>query len=139
MQAPCGKLSVISVLQLEADGSVKHVRRDPKAIGDQRGADFLGEGKFGTTHIQVKSPVGSEIRKEQSLTPGIEKQGKLIGKKIPRQISNWITDPKFKDKITRPNSPNKVLVVVDLFDVPVNKKDKMKRAVDKGYTNAIQF
>ena len=56
--------AAISALQLEADGVVSNVRRDPFA--EQNGIkafDFLVDGPNGETHLEIKGPVGSEIRK----------------------------------------------------------------------------
>jgi hypothetical protein len=69
----------ISALQLEADGVVKNVRRDPSAT--QKGFDFLIDGgpRGDETYLEIKNPVGSEIRKANGLPPSVTKQGKKLG------------------------------------------------------------
>jgi hypothetical protein len=75
--------AAISALQLEADGVVSNVRRDPVAEANRvKAFDFLADGPNGETHLEIKGPVGSEIRKSAGLGPSIPKQGKKLVLKL---------------------------------------------------------
>ena len=126
----------ISVLQLEANGVISNVRRDPVAANNRQSAlDFLAEDKNGDTiHIEVKGPVGSAIKLVENGDPSVAAQGKSIGEKLPDQIAKWIRS----DKITPIESPLKVLVVVDLFDVPMSEKAPMQAAIDSGLEQGVR-
>lgn len=56
--------AAISGLQLEADGIVSNLRRDPRAEANGvKSFDYLADGPNGETHLEIKRPVGSEIKK----------------------------------------------------------------------------
>lgn len=125
--------AAITALQLEADGVVSNVRRDPVAEANGvKAFDYLADGPNGETHLEVKGPVGSEIRKTAGLGPSITKQGK-IGFKIRNQLNYWF-NPNNTDrlKVTQPESRNKVIVVTDMFDVPPQEKSQMQSAINYG-------
>ena len=135
----CGEVTTdsmreaISALQLEADGVVSNVRRDPIAEANNiKTFDFLADGPDGQTHLEIKGPVGSEIRKAAGLRPSVAKQGKKIGSKINSQLKYWFETRTDKSGITEPASRDKVLVVNDLFDVPVVEKAQMQSAIESG-------
>ena len=125
--------AAISALQLEADGIVSNVRRDPVAEANRvKAFDFLVDGPNGETHLEIKGPVGSEIRKAAGLGPSIPKQGKKIGFKIKNQLNYWFNPNTDNSGITQPESRNKVLVVNDLFDVPSAEKSQMESSINFG-------
>lgn len=125
--------AAISALQLEADGVVSNVRRDP--VAKQNGIkafDFLADGLNGETHLEIKGPVGSEIKKAAGLGPIVQKQGKKTGYKINSQLNYWFNPTTDTSGVTQPPSKDKVLVATDLFDVPVSEKAQMKSAIELG-------
>jgi hypothetical protein len=125
----------ISALQLEADGIVKNVRRDPSAI--QKGFDFLIDGgpRGDETHLEIKNPVGSEIKKANELPPSVTKQGKKIEFKIRNQLNYWFNPETDITQITKPESRDNLVVAVDCFDVPVAEKPVMEAAIEFGLKN----
>jgi hypothetical protein len=75
--------AAISALQLEADGVVSNVRRDPVAEANRvKAFDFLADGPNGETHLEIKGPVGSEIRKSAGLGPSIQNKVKKLVLKL---------------------------------------------------------
>ena len=125
--------AAISALQLEADGAVSNVRRDP--VAKQNGIkafDFLADGPNGETHLEIKGPVGSEIRKTAGLGPSVTKQGKKIGYKTKSQLNYWFNPTTDTSGVTQPPSRDKVFVATDLFDVPVSEKAQMISAIEDG-------
>ena len=130
--------AAISALQLEADGIVSNVRRDPCAEANRvKSFDYLADGPNGETHLEIKGPVGSEIKKAAGLGPSITKQGKKLGFKIKNQLNYWF-NPETTDrsKVTLPENRSKVLVVNDLFDVPVSEKQQMESSIKVGLKGA---
>lgn len=135
----CGQITfkqmeeAIIGLQLEADGIVSNLRRDPIAAQNNiKGLDFLIDGPNGETHLEVKAPVDSRIRVEEGNRSSVNKQGKPIGKKIHVQVNNWVNTDKL---VTKPMSDDKVLVAVDLFNVSTADKNKMVSAIQTGANN----
>ena len=125
--------AAISALQLEADGVVSNVRRDPVAEANRvKAFDFIADGLNGETHLEIKGPVGSEIRKSAGLGPSIPKQGKKIGFKIRNQLNYWFNPNTDKSGVTQPEGRNKVLVVIDLFDVPSAEKAQIESSINLG-------
>jgi len=125
--------AAISALQLEADGVVSNVRRDPVAeVNGVKAFDYLADGPNGETHLEIKGPVGSEIRKAAGLGPSIPKQGKKIGFKIKNQLNYWFNPNTDKSGVTQPESRNKVLVANDLFDIPNSEKSQMESSINFG-------
>ena len=125
--------AAISALQLEADGVVSNVRRDPVAEANGvKAFDFLADGSNGETHLEIKGPVGSEIRKSAGLGPSITKQGKKIGFKIKNQLNYWFNPNTDNPGVTQPESRDKVLVANDLFDVPIAEKSQMESSINFG-------
>jgi len=130
--------AAISALQLEADGIVSNVRRDPRAEKNGvKSFDYLADGHNGETHLEIKGPVGSEIKKASGLGPSVTKQGKKLGFKIKNQLNYWF-NPENTDrsKVTLPKNRSKVLVVNDLFDVPVSEKAQMESSIKVGLKGA---
>lgn len=126
--------ATISALQLEADGFVSNVRRDPVAeTNGVKAFDYLADGPNGETHLEIKGPVGSEIRKAAGLGSSIPKQGKKIGFKTRNQLNYWF-NPNNTDRleVTQPENRDKVLVVNDMFDVPPPEKSQMQSAINYG-------
>ena len=130
--------AAISALQLEADGIVSNVQRDPRAKANGvKSFDFLADGSNGETHLEIKGPVGSEIKKAAGLGPSITKQGKKLGFKITNQLNYWFNlENTDRSKVTLPENRSKVLVVNDLFDVPVSEKQQMESSIKVGLKNA---
>ena len=130
--------AAISALQLEADGIVSNVRRDPRAEANGvKSFDYLADGPNGETHLEIKGPVGSEIKKASGLGPSVTKQGKKLGFKIKNQLNYWF-NPENTDrpKVRLPENRSKVLVVNDLFDVPVSEKQQMESSIKIGLKGA---
>ena len=130
--------AAISALQLEADGIVCNVRRDPRAEANGvKSFDYLADGPNGETHLEIKGPVGSEIKKAAGLGTSVTKQGKKLGFKIKNQLNYWF-NPENTDrpKVTLPENRSKVLVVNDLFDVPVSEKQQMESSIKVGLKGA---
>lgn len=117
----------ITALQLEADGIVSNVRRDPVAEENGiLGLDFLIDGPNGETHLEIKGPVDSRIKLAANQPPSIRKQARSIGRKIHYQLNEWVKTDK---KVTKPESGAKVLTVVDLFNVSVEEKHQMQTSI----------
>ena len=130
--------AAISALQLEADGIVCNVRRDPRAEANGvKSFDYLADGPNGETHLEIKGPVVSEIKKAAGLGTSVTKQGKKLGFKIKNQLNYWF-NPENTDrpKVTLPENRSKVLVVNDLFDVPVSEKQQMESSIKVGLKGA---
>ena len=84
-------------------------------------------------HLEIKSPVDSMIKLAENQNPSIQKQARSIGRKIHYQLNEWIqTDKNF----TKPASVDKVLTVVDLFDVSVREKHQMQTGIQATVQNA---
>lgn len=132
---PKNMQEAITVLQLEADGHISNVRRDPIAAKNGLlASDFIAEDRNGNTiHVEAKGPVGSAIKIAEKNDPSIDRQGKSIAMKLPKQISRWIDNV----EITPLKSPRQVLVVFDLFDVPVSEKGQMQRSIELGLGQAF--
>ena len=117
----------ITALQLEADGIVSNVRRDPVAAENGiLGLDFLIDGPNGETHLEIKGPVDSRIKLAANQTHSIKKQARSIGRKIHYQLNEWV---KTDRQVTKPESAAKVLTVVDLFNVSVDEKHQMQTSI----------
>lgn len=117
----------ITALQLEADGIVSNVRRDPVAAENGiLGLDFLIDGPNGETHLEIKGPVDSSIKLAANQIPSIRKQARSIGRKIHYQLNEWVKTDK---QVTKPESAAKVLTVVDLFNVSVDEKHQMETSI----------
>ena len=86
----------------------------------------------GETHLEIKGPVGSEIRKAAGLGPSITKQGKKLGFKMRNQLNYWFNPNIDTSGVTQPESRNKVLIVNDLFDVPSTEKSQMESSINFG-------
>ena len=130
--------AAISELQLEADGIVCNVRRDPRAEANgAKSFDYLADGPNDETHLEIKGPVGSEIKKAAGLGTSVTKQGKKLGFKIKSQLNYWF-NPENTDrpKVTLPENRSQVLVVNDLFDVPVSEKQQMESSITVGLKGA---
>ena len=113
---------------------MSNVRRDPRAEANGvKFFDYLADG----THLEIKGPVGSEIKKAAGLGPSVTKQGKKLGFKIKNQLNYWF-NPETTDrpKVTLPENRSKVLVVNDLFDVPVSEKQQMESSIKVGLKGA---
>lgn len=130
--------AAISRLQLEADGIVSNVRRDPLAEANGvKSFDYLANGPNGETHLEIKGPVGSEIKKAAGLAPSVTKQEKKLGFKIRNQLSYWFNPENTqRPKVTLPENRSKVLVVNDLFDVPISEKQQMESSIKVGLKGA---
>jgi hypothetical protein len=111
---------------------------------DIYGPDFIveGRGKFQSiTHVEVKNPVGSAIKKFNNQTTSISRQGRQVGKKILYQQNFW-SDPmevnklkSFDPQATLAQSPENVLGLIDLYDVPMHEKKAMEDSIIKGSKN----
>lgn len=75
-----------------------------------------------TINVEIKNAVGSAIKAVEGNDPSVEKQGRSIGEKHIKQLKKWKDLGKIQD-------PNKVLTVMDLFDVPVSAKPEMQAAI----------
>ena len=121
----------ITALQLEIDGVTSNTRRNRAAeAANILGSDFLIDGPNGETCLEIKGPVDSIINKAEGVSGSIKRQARQVGRKINYQVNEWSKKPTSKDKalISVTNS-NKVLVVVDLFDVSVGEKNQMQRDI----------
>lgn len=137
----CGEMTpkscgdAITALQLEADGIVTNVRRDPIAqASGVKGADFLiDSGPNGNeTHLEIKSPVSSKIRLIETGKSSHMKQAKLIAGKIEWQIRNWskpISERPVNQFITTPKRAQDVFVVIDEMNVPVDEKLEVQQKI----------
>jgi hypothetical protein len=143
-----GAKEAITVLEGEAKGWYEDVRREDFGV---QGIDFVAKGKGdfkGITHIEVKNPVGSAILKASKAPKiGVIYKGKRIGEKILFQKNYWSSDvPLTTIEGINPNaffpeSPNQILALVDLFDVPIFEKAQMQGSILKGakYDSNIVF
>ena len=65
------------------------------------------------------------------------KQGKKLGFKIKNQLNYWFNPENTeRPKVTLPENRSKVLVVNDLFDVPVSEKQEMESSIKVGLKGA---
>lgn len=126
----------ITALQLEADGIVSNVRRDPVAAENGiLGLDFLIDGPNGETHLEIKGPVDSRIKLAANQPASIRKQARSIGRKIHYQLNEWVKTDK---QVTKPESAAKILTVVDLFNVSVDEKHQMWTSIQAAAENAVE-
>ena len=113
--------ATISALQMESDGIVSNVRRDPFAVlTGRKGLNFLCDGPRGETHLEIKGPVGSEIRRASVNRPSITRQGRSIGSALISQLDYWFAQDPDTAKVTIPAKREDVFVGIDLFDVLPN-------------------
>ena len=133
----------ITILQGEMHGYYENARRENYGL-NVKGPDFIveGLGNFqNVTHVEVKNPVGSAIKIANGQKGSIAKQGKKIGAKLVYQQNFWSNTTKTSEienlnpTASLPQSPNKVLGVVDNFDVPSSEKAFMEASVLKGSQN----
>jgi hypothetical protein len=103
-------------------------------------ATGIGEYEY-ITHVEIKNPVGVDIKKTDRQNPSIEYEGEKIGARSLKQNDYW-SDGNIVSKLKNvnstavfPQSPNNILVVVDLFDVPKHEKALMKESIMKGAKN----
>ena len=66
------------------------------------------------------------------MSPSIPKQGKKLGFKIRNQLNYWFNPETDITGITKPESRDHVVVVVDCFDVPVTEKPIMEAVIEVG-------
>lgn len=126
-------------------GYYENARRGDYGPG-VRGPDFLvdGLGEFEhITHVEVKNPVGSEIAKGSHQKGSIPRQGRNIGRKFVYQQDIWSNRAQAESLIENldpaapfAKSPNNVLGLMDLFDVPSSEKAPMEGSVFKSSQNS---
>ena len=136
-----GAREAITILEGEMRGYYRNTRRENYGL-NVTGPDFIveGIGEFNNiTHVEVKNPVGSAIKRALNKTGSINRQGKSIGQKLDYQQNFWSNSsatskvPNFDPHATLPESPSNVLGLVDNFDVPVQEKAAMETSILKGY------
>ena len=132
-----GAREALSVLNGEMLGYYKNARRENYGR-DVLGPDFIvdGIGEYrDITHVEVKNPVGSAIKRALGQKPSIVKQGRRIGQKISHQKEFWSNSLKtsairgVNPNAFFPESPDNVLGLVDNYDVPLSEKNSMKDSV----------
>ena len=133
----------ITILEGEMQGYYTNARREDYGL-NVKGPDFVveGLGEFqNITHVEVKNPVGLDIKIANGQKGSIARQGKKIGAKIVYQQNYWSNTTKTSElenlnpTASLPQSPNNILGVVDNFDVPCSEKAFMEASVLKGSQN----
>ena len=129
-------------------GYYKNARRVDYGNGI-KGPDYAvdGIGEFDhITHVEIKGAVGSAIDMAQGRDGNLWKQGKELSKKALWQKKFWSnktrTDqiPGIRPDTSLPQSPNNILTVADLYDVPNMEKSIINDAItnfSKNDTNII--
>jgi hypothetical protein len=100
--------------------------------------DYKVQGPGSWTHVDIKTPVGSEALKKQLQTISLEEMGYKMGRKIFDQKH------RFLGLENGPVSPENVGHIVDLAYVPKNEKvivqqNFLKGAQNKGSDASIIF
>lgn len=136
----------ITILQGEMYGYYRNARHEDYGLG-VKGPDFLvdGLGEFeNITHVEVKNPVGSAIKKANNLSGSIGRQGKNIGLKIAYQKNYWSNTNRTSQiknldpTSSLPQSPDNVLGLVDNFDVtPSERAEESVLRVSQNDTNIV--
>ena len=141
-RTPTSMREAITALQLEADGIVFNVRRDPLATNpDGKACDFLIDGPNGETHLEIRGPVDRKIKIAHDQIPSVSLQGKRIGNKTHKQVLNWCSDEWLQEKnvaMTKVEFREKVIVAIDLFDVSIEDKAKMERHITTKLSKAAE-
>lgn len=92
-----------------------------------KGIDFKVEGQneyADITHVETKNPVGKTIRVNENMSPDMRAAGRTLGKKSRWQKNFWSNPEKYSTlpnvnlESNFPESPQNILTVVDLYDVP---------------------
>jgi hypothetical protein len=143
----------ITAVQAEAEGifkrgSGRRVNLGYNKDGPIQGLDMAveGTGRWShITHVDFKNPVGEKIRAKQDDSPkpipestaAIPKRKikeiKENIKKMKGQIKFWTNETKYSTvpgivkNPDLPKSPDNILMIIDLFDVPEPEKAEMKR------------
>lgn len=85
---------------------------------------ILGPAPF--THLDIKTPVGSEILRKQNRTVSVEEMSYEIGRKIVEQKHRFV------GKENGPASSENVCHIVDLCYVPIDEKALVRSTILKG-------
>lgn len=106
--------------------------------------DFEVEGKgiyVGITHVETKNPVGKTIRVNENMSPEMREAGRGMGKKGRWQKKYWSNPEKYSTlpnvnlEANFPESPQNVLIVLDLHDVPSSDFDLFDEGFNSGRQN----
>ena len=108
-----------------------------------QGPDFIVTGldKFQPiTHVEIKNPVGTKILRNTNQLKTVYKQGVSIGGRSAYQRILW-SDPARREKVENydaasiksafPKTPENMLVVVDLDDVPKFEQGDVIKGIQK--------
>jgi hypothetical protein len=141
--SPGNVREAITILEGKMRGFYKNARRENYGV-EVKGPDFVveGLGKFRSiSHIEVKNPVGSEIKKSNDQLPSISRQARQIGRKFNRQQKFWSdlsqasTIKNFDSESFIAKSPDNILALIDCYDVPSGEKKAMQNGIMKGSKN----
>ena len=100
--------------------------------------DFIVQGPYPWTHVDIKQPIGSEVLIKQGQTICVENMAYKLGQKIVVQKHRFVGLDK------GPVGPENVGHIVDLCYVPSSEKTIVKQnilqgALDKGSDAGIVF
>ena len=127
-----------TVTQAKLQSIIINPARPDNKLAQRVDLDFIVDGPEPFTHVDVKTPVSSEILKKQNQVVSIEEMAYNIGKNIVIQKYKFVGE---KDG---PDGPDNVAHLVDLCYLPSNEKSIVKQkilqgALDKGSDYGIIF
>jgi hypothetical protein len=115
-----------AIAQAEVQKIVIHPTRAKQLKARRVDLDYKVQGPGSWTHVDIKTPVGSEALKKQLQTISLEEMGSKMGRKILDQRH------RFLGLENGPVSPENVGHLVDLAYVPKNEKVIVQQNILKG-------
>ena len=135
-------LKAITILNGEMLGKYSNSHRLDYGEG-VKGIDFRVDGQneyAHITHVEAKNPVGQTIRVNENMNPNMRDNGRALGQKSRWQKNFWSnperysTLPNVNLEADFPESPQNILTLVDLYDVPSSDYPKF----NEGFTSGSQ-
>lgn len=117
-----------AVLQAESQGLISSPTRPSTKLAKTVDLDFRVKGEY--SFCDIKTPVGSQILKNQNRADTLVEMSLKLGENIVKQKHNFV------GKKGGPKSAESVLHVIDLGYVPYKEKHIVKENVIKGLEKA---
>ncbi len=127
-----------AALQADRQNIIIEPTRPDKSVAKNVDLDYEVSGPAPFTHVDIKTPIGSEILRKQRQLITIEEMGYNVGQKIVDQKHRFV------GKKDGPVSAENVGHIVDLCYVPPNEKIIVREAIlqgarDRGSDTGIIF
>ena len=115
-----------AVFQAELENLVIKPTRPDMTTAKRVNLDYEVQGPAPFTHVDIKTPVGSDILMKQGQTINVKDMSYDLGQNIVAQKQRFV------GKENGPASPENVGHIVDLCYVPVNEKAIVKENIRRG-------